>query len=123
MVCGGGAGRKNVLPFSGAAFLPEPTMTAPQHAFPITLSPGEPALAPPAPPEPPVALVDVDGLRQRVHDRLTQQLDPRALRGLSDDQRRAILRPAAEKLVDEEAPALSLADRERLIAGLLDHPL
>jgi pilus assembly protein CpaF len=61
-----------------------------------------------------------DSLMRRLHGELTQRVDPATLQQLPDDRRRGELRPLIEALIDREAPDLALADREEIVADLLD---
>jgi pilus assembly protein CpaF len=61
-----------------------------------------------------------DALMRRLHGELTQRVDLATLQRLADDRRRGELRPLIEALIDRDAPDVSLADREEIVADLLD---
>src|SRR5947209_774284 len=65
----------------------------------------------------------LESLRHRVHGRLLQQLELAEVRRLPEDRRRDELRPAVERVLDNENPYLLPADRERLVGDLLDEVL
>jgi pilus assembly protein CpaF len=65
----------------------------------------------------------LESVKRRVHDRLTQELDPTEVQRLSADSRRADLRKVVHRFLDQEGPGLAPEDRARLTDELLDEVL
>src|SRR5687768_17308421 len=62
----------------------------------------------------------LDGLKYRIYDKLTQQLDLAEVRRLSEEQRRAELRRIAARFLAAEDALLPAHLRERLLDEVLD---
>ena len=68
----------------------------------------------------PLLTPEVIDLMQRVHQRLIQEMDLRAVAGLEPDEARRAVETAVRTIVDEVAPVLFGEERERVITGVVD---
>lgn len=64
-----------------------------------------------------------EALKDRLHRKLVQQIDPEELRRLPEDKRRGEIRKAAEHFVDLEELQLNAQERRKLVDELLDDML